>query len=67
MINQLIEKKMREQTMKQRAKILDIKRRAMAIRRLYEKRKPEAFTFQTYAQGIIILKLIDFVWKKFIS
>lgn len=58
LINQLIEKEMREQNEQQNNKLYGIKKRAASIRQVYEvqqlqKRQIDvAFSPQTYGQGI---------------
>lgn len=55
LINQLIEKEMREQNQQQRVKFQEIKDRTAAIRARYEEQQRRgsfgAFTPHTYAQG----------------
>ncbi len=56
LINQLIEKEMREQNDQQNKKLREIKQRTAAIRESYEKQQLSAggilaFTPQTYGQG----------------
>lgn len=53
LVNQLIEKEMKEQNEQQSAKFGEIKRRTTAIRRRYEQQKKDGIAFnpETYGQG----------------
>lgn len=67
LINQLIEKEMREQEEQQTNKIREIKSQTEAIRKRYEEQQKRssssAFTPQTYGQGLLLFIFYNYFSK----